>query len=274
MRKTVLISITLLNFTFLLVTSCTKVTETNNQILNSSNKGLFGKVLVYNEFGEKQSPLGVVITAHCTDRNSSDSILFDTIYKTSPDDFGIYSFKDCHRGTYTIVYTKNYIDSNKIIGFSHSSANGDTLNPIILAKPPIATIKILSAELSKNNLLLNIKRVINLTGSTSAEYGVVTRYFFSNTPTVSNTSYKYQWISGATFGKTGYTDTVIIQKSTEIFSSTSSGLDITKPIYFRAYLDNIHYYGFKNNINDKMMLFPNLTSPTDIFKIDSIAITE
>jgi len=266
-------------FAFLCTVSCVKQTETNNQLLNSNNKGIYGKLLVFNEYGEIQSTSsGISITAHCVDTLSYDSfknpILFDTTYKSTPDEFGFYSIKDCHRGTYSLLFVKNNSDTNKIIGFSHASASCDSLDPVYLSKPPVASIKLLSAEVSKNNLLLSIKRVITLTGSSTNEYGVVTRYFFSNSPNVSNILYNYQWISGATYGKTGYTDTVLVQKSTDIFSSSSLGLDVSKPIYIRAYLDNIHCYAYKNKSTDKLMVFPNVTSPSEVIHIDSIHVAE
>jgi len=267
-------------FAILTIVSCVKQTETNNQLLNSKDKGIFGKVIVFNEYGEIQSsPTNVSITAHCIDTiGYNDSlklpIIYDTTYKINPNEFGVYSLKNCHSGVYDLLFVKNNSDTNKVIGFSHASATCDSLNSIILAKPPVATLQILSAELSKNNLLLNIKRVISLTGTSSNEYGVVTRYFFSNSPNVSSSSYNYQWISGATYGKSGYIDTVIVQKSTDIFNSSSLGIDISKPIYIKAYLDNIQYYSYKNKSSDKMMVFPNLTSPTKVLLIDSIHVVK
>jgi hypothetical protein len=254
--------------------SCNK---NNNSITptKKTNSGIFGKVLLYDEYGELQSDYsGITITGYCLDSTYLiDTIhkkYFDSTFTVVSDPSGNFSVLKCHQGVYVFTFAKDQFGTHKFVGFEHSSSSGDTLKNVFLSKSTLATVHIDSVRVSSDNKLLFINRTVSLTGSSSKTYAVVTRYFFSNSPNVTDKLYSYEWVSGATQGVGGFVSSVQVQKSTDKFST--SGINLNKQIYVRAYIDNIKYYQYKDSVKATKMVFPNVVSPSNIVsvKVDSI----
>ena len=245
--------------------SCNKKNDVSTHVLSSDNNGIFGKVLVYDEYGNllPDAATGVKITVKGIDTSATNSLPFDSSFTLTADDKGFFSIKKCPtKESYSLSFTKDGFGMYKVSGISHSSASGDTIATTVLAKTPLATVNIDSIRLTKDNRLLYINRTVTLTAPVSSTYAVVTRYFFSNSELVSDKLYSYQWVSGATQGVGGYISSVKVQKATDLLAS--SGIDTTKVIYVRAYIDNIKYYGYKDSAKATSMIFPNITSPSNL----------
>ena len=257
----------------LLFASCKKETSTQSQLLKTTKKGIFGRVLLYDEYGNTvPSYEGLTISGYSTDTIGYDTtnvvgqkiaICINTHFSTTVDNNGFFALDSCIKGYYTLQFEKNDYGKNIVFKRYHLSANGDTIKNIILSKKTFATVSIDSIGVSGDSKLLSIKRTVTLTANSSNEYSVVTRYFFSNDSLVNDKIYSYQWVSGATQGKAGEVSTVTILKATDLFQP--SGIDVLKPIYVRAYIDNIQNYGYVDTNNTKKMIFPNVTSPSKVF---------
>jgi hypothetical protein len=252
--------------------SCKKTNDTNQQVLTASKHGIFGKILLYDEYGNVVSDYsGITIKGDYKDTTRIDPItktMFDSSFTIVADAKGNIIDTNCISGVYSFTFIKDQFGTNKVVGFSHSTTSGDTLTSIILAKIPLATITIDTVTITPDYKLLNITRKVTLTGNASINYGVVSRYFFSNSVNVSNKDYLYQWVSGATIGNGGTVSSVVVQKSTDKF--VSAGIDLSKPVYMKAYIDNIQYYGYLDSVNAKTMVFPNVTSPSRVVKLPPI----
>jgi len=254
--------------------SCNKKNDSATPT-KTTNSGIFGKVLLYDEYGDLQSDYsGLTINGYCLDTTIIIDTLpkkyYDSTFTIISDLAGNFSILKCHQGVYTFSFAKDQFGTNKFVGFEHSNSSGDTLKNVFLSKSTLATVHIDSIRVSSDNKLLFINRTVSLTGSSSKTYAVVTRYFFSNSPNVTDKLYSYEWVSGATQGVGGFVSSVQVQKSTDKFST--SGINLNKQIYVRAYIDNIKYCQYKDSVKATKMVFPNVVSPSNIvtFKVDSV----
>jgi len=202
----------------LVLLSCKKTNDTNQQVLPASKHGIFGKILLYDEYGDIVSDYsGITIKGDYKDTTRTNPVtntifVFDSTFSLVPDAQGNIIDSNCISGIYSFTFLKDQFGTNKVVGFSHSTTSGDTLTSIILAKIPLATITIDTVTITPDYKLLNITRKVTLTGDASRNYGVVSRYFFSNSVNVSNKDYSYQWVSGATIGNGGTISSVNVQK--------------------------------------------------------------
>jgi len=166
---------------FIVLFSCKK-NKDDGSIPKTSTKGLFGKVLLYDEFGTKVSDFSnITIKGYCIDSSYViDSVLdtrFDSTFTVLNDENGNFSVPNCHTGLYTFVFSKADYGTNKFVGIDHSSSMSDTVKNVMLSKSPMASVSIDSIRLSKDMKLLYINRTVTLTSPTSQKYSVEYKVF-------------------------------------------------------------------------------------------------
>ena len=259
---------------------CKKQDKEATQLLSSTTKGVYGVVEVYDEYGNISDFSNVSVVAECIDSIKVDTSATgsliprtkDTILYTITDQYGNYSFKDAPGGHYFISFTKSGYSENKKYNFVHYNSKGDTLSKVIIAKPSPANVYITKVEISQNNKVAYITKKVELTGSSTFEYGVVTRFFFGKDSLVSNKNYMHEWVSGATFGKGGDTATVIVKKATDLLFAC--GFKEQDQVFVRAYIDNLQYYSYEKG--DSIKVFPNLSSSSQVlsFKLGNVVVVE
>lgn len=255
-----------------ILTSCNKDDNNATQILKDTQKGIFGSVNVYNEFGDAVGGSGVTVYAELIDSTDTvDKIIRVTPFTTVTDDRGSYQFKDVPSGSYYLTYSREGYSSNRIFGFKHNVAMGDTLNDIVLARPPHASIELSDVSMGPGNRVVYITKKTKLHASYNGEYGAVTRFFFGKTRNVCDTLFEHEWISGGSYGNNGTDHKVVVQKSTD--KLFQSGFKEQDSVYLCAYADNVMSYSYKRN--DGKMVFPNLSGKSSVvaFKLDTVDVS-
>jgi len=251
---------------------CKRYNDTTTTLLSNSAKGIFGRVVLFDENGDSvQACSSIQVEFECVDTTSGDSlgsrfIYHDSTFVVHTDGFGRYELLDAPFGKYFIRYFLPGYGENRIYNHIHYASKGDTLSDIILAKKPNATISVSKVELSSDKKVLYITKKVDLTGTQAKEYGVVSHFFFSKNPYVCDTSYFHEWVSGATFGRGGYSQEVVVQKSVDELFNSEGGDEV----YVVAYIDNLQYYSYQ--ISAKKYAFPNITSQSQVvsFKLDTL----
>lgn len=227
----ILLFIILSSFLF----SCNKENVTSPKYeINDSILGMFGYVKIYDQFGDTNTSIGVIVEA--LRYKTMEKVDVNETITTETDANGGYRFIDCKGGYYNIVFRKDGFAENRIYSFNHDTIYADTLETVILSQAPPATIEI--TNITTDSVKFDITRVIHFTGSSSEEYPILSRYFIDTLPTVSKDRYVSQFITGVSYGSSGSQNELTISKTINYILSEAV-LDAGDTIYICAYPDNI-----------------------------------
>ncbi|MBK8807728.1 MAG: hypothetical protein IPO21_14235 [Bacteroidales bacterium] len=269
-QQVLLLAITILCFSYACETTIPLPNENTD-----FTAGIYGKVEVFNEYGEKESSQeGVEVIADCYEilgysEEDSSTISRTTNYLSRTNAEGYFNFTEVPTGSYTLTFISPEHGVLKISNYSHDYTRADTIKDIYLAKKPLGSIKINSIRKDETKKMLIVNRTISFTGMTDKAYGMVTRYFFHFTPDVSDKVFSYTTTSGASKSTGGNNSTHDIFLSAKPLELLDTLKNETK-IYVAAYLDNYKstYYIEFDDMNDSIMKFPNLTLPSNVVVFD------
>ncbi|MDR2962822.1 MAG: hypothetical protein LBU90_04185 [Bacteroidales bacterium] len=239
-------------------TSCNKTPEYD--FSQDSVRGLWGKVALYNEFGERLSAFdNVHIVAHVSDttHNFSDNSLtvFDTTISTFTNAQGEWVFRKSPQGYYTIEMLKDGFGKNQIFQYHYDTTRADTLPTMYLAQRPQGSVRL--NEVLLVGTILNISRTIFFVGTRN--YALSTWYFFDTIAGVNSENYTYSYMSGAKNSDGLPHNTMTIQKPLD--KLYSAGFREGQTVYVRAYADNYRYVRFQTGKDT--WAYPNIVGESN-----------
>lgn len=241
-------------------TSCDKPVEYD--FSQDSVRGLWGKVELFNQFGERAGLLSnIQIVAHVSDTmynfNNNSTEVFDTIITTYTNDQGEWIMRRTS-GYYTIEMNKEGFGKNQIFQYRYDTTRADTLPTMYLAMQPQGSVMLDAVSVTNN--ILDISRTIFFAGS--RDYPLSVWYFFDTVATVSNESYAYAYMAGAKNSGGLPSNSMTIQKPLD--KLYSSGIREGQQVYVRAYVDNYKYVRFQ--VDSAQWVYPNIVGGSDVLE--------
>ncbi|MDR1761079.1 MAG: hypothetical protein LBR55_01370 [Bacteroidales bacterium] len=226
-----------------------------------SIRGLWGRVELFNEFGERAGSFGnIQIVAHISDTinnfNDGSTSVFDTIITTYTNEKGEWVLRRNPPGYYTIEMLKEGYGKNQIYQHRYDTTHADTLPMQYLAQKAHGSIRLDSIVIK--NQILNISRTIYFVGTRN--YALSTWYFFDTTDMVSNESYAYAYVAGAKNSDGQPENSMTIQKPLE--KLYASGMREGQQVYMRAYCDNYKYMSYQ--VDSAEWEYPNLLEGSNV----------
>lgn len=231
---------------------------------NDTLRGIFGKIELYDEFGNQiVNSEGVNVTAHCVDTISVDvngipTNIYDTVMQLQTDSKGMWKLLKAPSGIYTITFEKDGFCNNQWYKYSYDTSRADTLDILYLCKKTQASIHLESLSLLEN--VLQIDRTVNFENTTNESYMVSTWYFFDTLPQVSTSKYVYSYVSGASVSQGGTSNRMTIQKPLD--KLYEYGIKAGQTVYVTAYTDNAKYVKYK--ISDTEYVYPNVSEQSNV----------
>lgn len=258
----------LISFAAICFVSCNK--EETKPTVDTSLRGIFGSIELYNEFGEKQIDFsGVSITAYCTDTLQKDSLgnallIFDTTLNTTSDIHGRWLFKDNPRGFYNIHIKKDTYGEFVIHKHWYDTVRADSIRPLFLAQTPPAKVTLDSLRISDG--LMYISRTISFTKQYNTDYATVSWYFFDSTKHVSPVQHVYAYRAGASYGNLNKNHSFTIIASIE--NLRAAGFSEHDSVYVMIGLDNFKYQRYSHAAHT--YIYPNIKEVSNVlsFHID------
>lgn len=240
-------------------TSCEKPVEYDFE--QDSISGLWGKVELFNQFGESAGALSnIQIVAHVSDTilNFSDGSItvFDTLITTYTDSKGEWEMRRNPQGYYTIEVLKEGFGKNQIYQHYYDTSRADTLPSLYLAMKPQGSIALNSLAVA--NSILSISRTISFVGS--KDYALSAWYFFDTVADLTHEKHLYAYMAGAKNSDGEATNTLTIQKPLD--KLYSAGIREGQQVFVRAYVDNYKYVRYA--IDSAVWEYPNVLGESQV----------
>lgn len=222
-------------------------------------RGMWGKVLLYNEKGDAESDNSEVkIKVRCVDTVSSSPLaVFDTTFFIVSSADGAWEISEPVGGWYSLHFSKAGYCDNVVYSHYYDTSEADTLAPVYLAMQAQGSVEIDSLRLVDG--VLSIYRTLYFTANYSS-YSLATWYFFGKSASVSPEDYEYAYVSGSSTSSGSSKQSMAVYKP--IDKLLEAGFVEGETVYVRAYCDNARAVSYQ--VGEDSWVYPNVTGESTV----------